>query len=465
AKAIMEGGKGAAEFMKQALSGAGALAFAQSMGKTGSDIASVDKYNSPEQYAAAQAQKASAMATVDKTRFEKSNDREITQKKLDAMREGANDKDLFDAQAIKAGIATRGKNGLIATTGQKFTDGLSALGAGDMATTSQLIVGGERMNVDTDLDGNAFVNRDSSENVKRGRDSKYGITGYAEHALGAIGEGLMFGLTGTGIAEGLARKAGMKDGIIKPAINKAFTSMGREPIFDVEKSSNNQSTNIDNSQSTDSSKSKQNNSVHKNSFEGKKFNEGGGRTSAYQDYLDSIAKDGESSKLLEGLKYAGKGLIAADAGFSAYNSYEQYQQGNIKQSILSGAQSATAAAFLAAPNPVTGAAYAFTSATNMVVDTTDYLSQNGNTTYSGNNPLGAGVDPYTNNGFGSGSSSFNPAPLGQALTQQITQSAAVNTQALATNPANTVIQTVGGQKAITTNGGRLTIGGVGTQVP
>jgi len=179
------------------------------------------------------------MATVDKTRFEKNSNREITQKKLDAMREGANDKDLFDSQAIEAGIATRDKNGkLIATTGNKFTNGLSALGAGDMASTTQLIIGGERLNVDTDLNGNAFVNRDSSENVKRGRDSNYGLTGYAEHLFGAAGEAAMFGIAGTGVAEGLARRAGMKDGIVKPAINKAFTSMGREPIFDIEKSSN-----------------------------------------------------------------------------------------------------------------------------------------------------------------------------------------------------------------------------------
>ena len=34
------------------------------MGKTGSDIASTQTFDSPEQYAAAQAQKASSMATV-----------------------------------------------------------------------------------------------------------------------------------------------------------------------------------------------------------------------------------------------------------------------------------------------------------------------------------------------------------------------------------------------------------------
>jgi len=165
----------------------------------------------------------------------------------------------------------------------------------------QLIIGGERLNVDTDLNRNAFVNRDSSENIKRGRDSKYGLTGYAEHAFGVAGEAAMFGLGGVGLAEGLARNAGMKNGIVKPAINKAFTSMGREPIFDIEKSSNNKSANIDNSKTTDSSESKSKNSVHNDSFKGKKYNEGGGKTQAFKAYEESVAKNAQRGKFFKAL--------------------------------------------------------------------------------------------------------------------------------------------------------------------
>ena len=46
--------------------------------------------------------------------------------------------------------STFGEDGTLkVTTGRAFTDGLSALGTGDIASNTQLIVGGEKMNVDT----------------------------------------------------------------------------------------------------------------------------------------------------------------------------------------------------------------------------------------------------------------------------------------------------------------------------
>jgi hypothetical protein len=278
-------------------------------GKTASDIAAVDKYDSPEQYAQAQAQKASSQAAVDKTRLEKSLDQEITQKKLDAMRKGVNNKELFDQQAIKAGIAIRGKNGeLIATKGSQFTDGLSALGAGDMASTSQLIIGDERMNVDTDIDGNAFVNRDSQENTKRGRTSNYGISGYPEHWFGGAGEAMMFGLTGLAGAEVLSRKFGMKNGVVKPAFNKFADFVDPEGSIR-DKFSGNSSDNTpdstgnsDNSKPANSSESQKQNRVHENSS---KRNFGGGPAhQTYSEYKKSLPNkwDGVKDFAKKGVK-------------------------------------------------------------------------------------------------------------------------------------------------------------------
>jgi hypothetical protein len=170
----------------------------------------------------------------------------------------------------------------------------------------QLIIGGERLNVDTDLNGNAFVNRDSSENVKRGRDSKYASTGYVEHAFGAAGAAAMFGLGGVGLAEGLARNAGMKNGIVKPigkaSLNKAAEILGFEkPFSSKPNEAGNETKNSNSSKTTDSPESKSKNSVHNDSFEGKKYNEGGGKTQAFKAYEESVAKNPQRGKFLKAL--------------------------------------------------------------------------------------------------------------------------------------------------------------------
>ncbi len=103
--------KGAAEYMKQAIAGAGVLALSQSMGKMASDIAGTEIYKSPEQYAEAQAHKAGAMAIVDKTRYEKSLSQEQTNKKLNSIIENAPDSELAEKQLIKDGAVALDKNG------------------------------------------------------------------------------------------------------------------------------------------------------------------------------------------------------------------------------------------------------------------------------------------------------------------------------------------------------------------
>ncbi len=272
AKAIMEGGQGAAEFMKQALSGAGALALAQSMGKTKSDIAGTEVYNSPEEYAAAQSQKASSMATVDKTRYRKSLSQEQANKKLNSIVENAPDSELAEKQLIADGAVALDKNGkairtkdgkLKATIGDKFTNALSVLGAGDMASTSQLIVGGGRQNVDTDQDGNVLTNMDSSENRKKGRTTETGWTGYLSDMAVGIGAGIL-------TVEGAYRKLGPKgnDGLVKPAFKNAANGLSsmfgaEKPFPETPKESVDSTSSTNNGKPDNSSDSKVKKSVHK----------------------------------------------------------------------------------------------------------------------------------------------------------------------------------------------------------
>ncbi len=404
-------------------------AAALAAGKLASDHASTSKYNSIDQYAEAQAQKASSQASVDKTRLEKSEDQEITQKKLDAMREGAHDKELFDQQAIAAGIAKRDNQGnLIATKGSQFTDGLSALGAGDMASTSQLIIGGERLNVDTDLDGNAFVNRDSSENVKRGRDSQYGLTGYAEHLFGTAGEAAMFGLGGVGLAEGLSRKAGMKDGIVKPigkaSLNKAAEILGFEKPFGSEPDETSGKTdNSNNNKTSDSPENKSKNGVHNDSLSkdtksiAEKAELGQVQKGSVKPQPDimgeskpslsrlsgapgTISESGWLSRVMNnprariGGEILGRGLSGLDAITSGSQAINDFKTGDNSSGVFNTVQSATAAAFTVKPSPVTGAAYAVSTVATTVKSAGDYLYKNADTQYRGNAPLAAGIDPY-----------------------------------------------------------------------
>jgi len=156
---------------------------------------------------------------------------------------------------------------IVANVGKAFSDGLSFLGAGDMASTKQIIAGNQRFNIDRDsATGKTLVNVDSSENIKRGRDSHYGLTGYVEHALGTAGEVGMFTLAGLGLGEGVARKMGMKDGIAKPLWNKLSSKyrglFGGQSVHNPQGNTPHNSSQGNNSVRSHGPQGQQNQSVH-----------------------------------------------------------------------------------------------------------------------------------------------------------------------------------------------------------
>ena len=145
-------------------------------------------------------------------------------------------------------------------------------GAGDMASTSQLIMGGQRINMDTDMDGNVFMNRDSSENLKRGYNESIGTSGVPEQVAGVAGEVLKY--TGGGLlaAETAYKTYGPEGnkGIIKPAFKNTVNGLSslagwKEPFPKMEKDSIESSSENDKKETKDSTSDIK----HKNSFESK----------------------------------------------------------------------------------------------------------------------------------------------------------------------------------------------------
>jgi len=258
----------ASDVASLATAGAGALAGTFVGGKTKSDIDAVGVYKSPQEYVEAQGQKASAMATVDQT-----------QKKLDYFINNANDTELAESQAIRSGAvemngkkSVRNKDGsLKATTGSQFTNALSKFGAGDMASTSQLIMGGQRINMDTDMDGNILANRDSQENVKRGWKEDLGVSGIPEHIAGAFGTGMLGLSMGVGAAEAGYRKFGPKgnEGLVKPfakgVINAGASALGFEkPFSSVVNDTSSEKHNTHNGKTRNGTNTEQKNGVNHN---------------------------------------------------------------------------------------------------------------------------------------------------------------------------------------------------------
>ena len=227
-------------------------------------------------------------------------------------------------QLVKSGAAKLDEKGnLVATTGQEYRDGMAALSSGDMDTTKQLIVAGQRFNIDRDGVGKGvLVNRDSSENTKSGKGADAQVLGY----LGDAGSFVADSVVGAFAIDQVAQKAGMKNGIIKPIIGSAAKSMGFKNPFS---SKPNQSTNVDGSKSEQTFNEQSNNSGnHNNSFEGKKFNEGGGRTPAYQEFLDNVSKPkGIVSKMSNFFKSMPKGkaggvALAVGLGYELFGGTE-----------------------------------------------------------------------------------------------------------------------------------------------
>jgi len=366
--------------------GAGALAGTLMGGKTKSDLAATGVYNSPEEYATAQAQKASGMATVDKTRTSKSLDQKQTQKKVDDLYDKVDDIELLESQLIRSGaveIGTdnkplRAKNGnLKALTGPSFTNALSMFGAGDMASTSQMIVAGTRVNQDTDMDGNTLSNADSSQSKSSGFKNNINAKGvYATaiaknladnpndpkevHALRDTlmhttdmtsfmtnKDGGLMGITSAGMkalkTSGLMsskqlqklddmfieKKVDGEDGVgagsyllaggMMTAGALGINKIAGNPAGKVgkyaaskspfrkdsgEKETKNGGTNNQYGEPSDPPDNKTSN--HNDSFEGKRYNEGGGNTKEYQSHMESVAKKANRSKILKNI---GKDVI------------------------------------------------------------------------------------------------------------------------------------------------------------
>jgi hypothetical protein len=75
------------------------------------------------------------------------------------------------------------------------------------------------------------------------------------------------------------------------------------------------------------------------------------------------------------MRFGGKTLVGADAVLSGYNSYNQFSAGNTTGGMFSAVQSATAAAVLAKPGPVTGAAYTISTAANLGYEAGGYIAK------------------------------------------------------------------------------------------
>jgi len=175
AKAIMEGGQGAAEFMRQAISGAGALAFAQSMGKTRSGVDSLEKFDNAEQYAENEGKKASAIASKEKGKLlldKDQNHADAFVNKLIDWSAGGDPKKREEAVQLaqKQGLLKKGKDGkLHAPTGTEFSDALAVMSAGDMGRDKQFQFMGKSFNIDRDAQGNTRFQGTSQETDSVGR--------------------------------------------------------------------------------------------------------------------------------------------------------------------------------------------------------------------------------------------------------------------------------------------------------
>ncbi|MBU1989207.1 hypothetical protein KJ691_00535, partial [bacterium] len=119
-------------------SSAGDLAGTKAGAKTASDIQTVSKFDSADDFIESEVKKASAKATVDKVRYEKDLDQASTQSVVDEVMDRSNDKEAIKKVLIDSGAATLDKEGrLKATTGKEFSDALSMVpGVGTIASSA-----------------------------------------------------------------------------------------------------------------------------------------------------------------------------------------------------------------------------------------------------------------------------------------------------------------------------------------
>ena len=218
-----------------------------------------------------------------------------------------------------------------------------------LITVRQIIAGNQRFNIDRDSStGEVLRNVDSSENYKRGYDANYGVKGTFEEYGGMVGSALGFTAMGVGIADKISRTMGNKDGIVKPMVDKTFKSWKKSGSSEdsVPNKSSNPRDESDNSQSTDSSKSQQNDSVQHD-------------TPPNSNDTDSVSKNTERSKSGKGKAGAVMRLLSLGGLFAATdseasanamrNAQRQFEQDNSNfDQALSQASSDTGAVALAA---------------------------------------------------------------------------------------------------------------------
>ncbi|MBA1433564.1 MAG: hypothetical protein FAF04_08255, partial [Epsilonproteobacteria bacterium] len=174
AKAIMEGGKGAAEFMKQAVSGAGALAFAQSAAKTGSDLATVEEHGGAEEFIKAQKRTAVEKAVHSNlaSKFaenQDAKDKQISEERTQFKAAGKEKEYLEDGK--KYGFLD--KDGNATKDAEAWVRGRATMTAASMTKHEQGFIGDSRINTVTNpLTGESITNVDGTRKISEGSEVK-----------------------------------------------------------------------------------------------------------------------------------------------------------------------------------------------------------------------------------------------------------------------------------------------------
>ena len=144
-------------------------------GKAAGDIASVEEFDSAEDYVSSQRRLAMQKAAPAKAVQDMVNDDEKTGKVFDKMVEHAISQHKlkeFTEDALNSGIAEvdPSTGNIVATSGDKWVRGMATLGAGAMERDQRIVVGGIRMNLATSaLTGDTAIDANSSETDEMGR--------------------------------------------------------------------------------------------------------------------------------------------------------------------------------------------------------------------------------------------------------------------------------------------------------
>jgi len=403
-------------------------------GKTASDMATVSKFDSPEQYAESQAKTASAQASKDHGKLLLDKDQESNDnfmKKL-VSRTADGDPKKKEAAIKKAQemglLVSNDKGELHAPVGTAFSDALGRLSAGDMGRDKQFQFMGTSFNVDRSSDGETRFQNTSQQTHAHGekRDSgsdmgvakfyarKIAPEGASEEKIneiaGSLNDSADFAKSlvsekgvvmtseagaisaakiydqknGTHYADRLTDKlktATEQDnpgGIIGDSLNghsAVLATVGAEALYQGtkmipgtshkgtlvgkvgtgaartlkkvspfnsirEKESPNSPNQGDNTKTDSGIDEKVDKQHGKSSFEGTKYNMGGGNTKEYQTHLDSIAKNAKRAKYVKDVaKVAGKGVVGAVVSYAAeeslgWASQSALNQGNYRTSNL-----------------------------------------------------------------------------------------------------------------------------------